>query len=97
MYIHKHECLGTEVRRGHAVSYSITFGLSLLRQGLSLSLDLGWQPASPSNASLPQLTVLRFQAGAASSGSNMWVLGFKLWSSCCSPSIPKSPASTPSH
>lgn len=76
--MHEPEFTGAEVRRGCVVSYDITFCLFLLKQGLSLRLDLGWLPASPRNIPVSHLTALRLQASTASSGSNMWVLGFKL-------------------
>lgn len=78
------ECTGAEVRRGLVVSYPTPFCLFVLRQGLSLSLDLGWQTASPSTAPVAYLRDLRLQAGTASSGSFIWVLGFKLVTSCYS-------------
>lgn len=38
-----------QARRGCSLSCSIILCLDLLGQGLSLSLDLGWQPTSPRN------------------------------------------------
>lgn len=38
-----------QARRGWSLSYAIILCLDLLGQGLSLSLDLGWQPTSPKN------------------------------------------------
>lgn len=70
--VHDHVCALS--RGGHPVSCSIILHLILLREGLSLNLELGWLPTIPSSPTtsllFPSLSALSYRC--TQTGSFWW-------------------------